>query len=127
MKVERTVPLLVVSDIARSREFYCDGLGFETANRAETKGVLTWCWLEHSGGAALMLQQECDEDPPAAQRGKGIVFYFLCDDADAVYREITERGVTATEPAVAFYGMNQTFVTDPDGYELCFENSTCEE
>ena len=57
-------------------------------------------------------------------RGKGVTFYFLCEDAEAMYREVTGRGLEATPPAVAFYGMNQTFVSDPDGYQLCFENRT---
>ena len=25
-------------------------------------------------------------------------------------------------PQAAFYGMNQTFLSDPDGYALCFES-----
>ena len=71
-----------------------------------------------------MLQQACDADPPAAARGKGVTFYFICEDADVVYQEITQRGIKATNPTVAVYGMKQTFVTDPDGYHLCFENPT---
>lgn len=122
----QTVPLLIVSDLAASRTFYCDGLGFEMANSAEHDGTIFWCWLEQ-GGAAVMLQQACDEDPPASERGKGVTFYFLCDGADAVYRDITARGVQATKPAVAYYGMNQTFVSDPDGYALCFESQMRDE
>jgi uncharacterized glyoxalase superfamily protein PhnB len=122
MHVQQTVPLLFVTDIVRSCAFYCDGLGFEISNRASAPGgVLAWCWLSH-GGASLMLQQAEADDPPTEVRGKGVVFYFLCDNADAMYQSVTQRGVSATEPAVAFYGMKQTYVTDPDGYELCFES-----
>ncbi|MEX0725712.1 MAG: VOC family protein [Planctomycetaceae bacterium] len=121
MPLHQTVPLLVVTDLAASRKFYCTGLGFTMTNSAEQHGEIFWCWLQ-SGNAAIMLQQECNEDPPGSTRGKGVTFYFLCDDADAVCREITARGVAASKPVVADYGMNQTFVTDPDGYALCFEN-----
>lgn len=123
MQVHETVPLLVVSDISASIAFYCDGIGFEMAGKWEPGGELAWCRLQ-LGGAGLMLQQECDADAPAAERGKGVVFYFICEEADAVYDTIKARGMQATEPAVAFYNMKQTFVTDPDGYELCFENPT---
>jgi uncharacterized glyoxalase superfamily protein PhnB len=123
MNVRQTAPLLFVSNIVESRRFYCDGLGFEVTQKWEPEGQLAWCWLQH-GGAALMLQQACENDPPAGARGKGVTFYFICEDAEVVYRELTDRGITATEPTVAFYGMNQTFVTDVDGYELCFENPT---
>ena len=30
--------------------------------------------------------------------------------------------VTDINKSRAFYGMSQLFVTDPDGYSLCFEN-----
>ncbi len=122
-KVQQTVPLLFVSEISESHEFYCDGLGFDMAGKWEPDGQLAWCRLQH-GGAALMLQQAREEDPPADTRGKGVTFYFICDDADALYEEITGRGIKASEPADAFYGMRQTFITDPDGYELCFESPT---
>jgi len=123
MNVQQTVPLLIVSDIDSSRDFYRDGLAFEIRETWEPDGKLAWCWLARDG-AALMLQQACAEDPPADMRGKGVVFYFLCEDAAAFYREVAARGVQATEPAIAFYGMNQTFISDPDGYQLCFENRT---
>ena len=123
-RVTQTLPLLVVSDIDNSTAFYRDGLGFELAEHWSPNGRLAWCRIER-GTAGLMLQQACDDDPPAGTCGKGVTFYFICDDADAIYQEITGRGVTATQPEVAFYGMNQTFVTDPDGYQLCFENPIC--
>ena len=125
MSIKTTVPLLVVSDIAQSRDFYCDGLGFQVKNKWEDAGRLAWCWLK-SGGAELMLQQSCEEDPPPSQCGKGITFYFICEDTDAIYRDLQSRGIEATEPSVTFYEMKQTFVVDPDGYALCFENPTGE-
>ena len=125
MRVQQTVPLLLVSDISASREFYCRGLGFEVTRKWEPDGQLAWCWLV-LGGAALMLQQAEEEDPPKATWAKGVTIYFLCEDAEAVYRGVTDRGVRATRPKTAFYGMNQTVATDPDGYVLCFESPTAE-
>lgn len=119
--MKQTVPLLYVSDVSQSSEFYCKGLGFELVGKWEPDGELAWCWL-NQGGARLMLQQACPDDPPASERGKGVVFYFICEDAAAVYQEITRRGIEATQPTATFFGMNQTHVTDPDGYALCFES-----
>ena len=119
--MQQTVPLLVVSEIERSRSFYVDGLGFEVIHQWRPQGALAWCWLTH-GDAALMLQQACDEDPPSTTWGQGVAFYFLCDDVPQVYDLLRERGIAATPPKVAFYGMEQTFLRDPDGYQLCFEN-----
>ena len=122
-EVSQTVPLLSVSDIAESCSFYCDGLGFEMTREWRTDGELAWCWLEQ-GGASLMLEQACSDDPVTPTCGAGVTFYFICEDAAALHERITQRGIRATDPTVAFYGMNQTFVSDPDGYKLCFENPT---
>lgn len=124
MNLQQTVPLLLVSDLERSREFYCEGLGFDLAQKWDNKGRLAWCWFQR-GGAALMLQEaEKEEDPHPDLWGKGVTFYFICEDAEAIYRDITSRGIAATEPETEFYGMKQTFVIDPDGYVLCFEKPT---
>ncbi len=121
MRLQKTVPLLFVSDIEASVDFYCEGLGFSIKSKWEPKGKLAYCWLEQ-GGAALMLQQATDENAP--RNLEGVTIYFICDDADVVYHQCLQRNVELTEPSIAFYGMNQTFVSDPDGYELCFENPT---
>lgn len=122
--VRELVPLLVVEDIARSLEFYRDRLGFAVVARWEPDGRLAWGRLERDG-VAVMLQQSCAEDGPAAGRGRGVVFYFQCADASAEYSRLTALGLRLRRPEVAFYGMNQLFVHDPDGYELCFQNPTC--
>jgi uncharacterized glyoxalase superfamily protein PhnB len=119
--IRELVPLFFVESIESSVEFYRDRLGFEVALTWEPEGKLGWCRLERDG-SAVMLQQVCEEDGPAEDRGRGIGFYFICDDADAIHAELTERGLNLAQPHVAFYGMKQVFVTDPDGYRLCFES-----
>jgi len=114
-------PLLYVTDIDRSVAFYCNQLGFALTESWRPHDKLCWCRLER-GGAALMLQLACDEDGPASERGRGVVFYFLCVDANAIHAEFTAAGLPLKPPEVAFYGMNQLSVTDPDGYSLCFQN-----
>ncbi len=119
--VRKLCPLLFVQDINRSIEFYRDKIGFKMANQAETRGKVFWCWLERDG-AAIMLQQAGEEDGPAEGRGSGVVFYFICDDAEAMFAELTSRGLQLKLPKVAYYGMKQLFVPEPDGYSICFES-----
>jgi uncharacterized glyoxalase superfamily protein PhnB len=119
--IDEVVPLLFVEDIHRSVDFYCGQLGFELVSKWEPNGKLGWCRIER-GDSALMLQQACDEDGPATGRGRGVGFFFLCDDANALYDEFRAAGLAVEPPKVAFYGMNQFFVRDPDGYGLCFQN-----
>jgi uncharacterized glyoxalase superfamily protein PhnB len=123
--IQEVVPLLFVDNIERSVDFYCNALGFEVTQRWLPNGKLAWCRIER-GSSALMLQQACDEDGPATGRGRGVSFFFLCDDADALHAELSAVGLTVNSPKAAFYGMNQLFVSDPDGYELCFQNAVAD-
>ena len=121
--IQELVPLLFVDDIGRSVAFYRARLGFELTRSWEPGGRLSWCRLDR-GGAAVMLQQAiAGEDGPAEGRGRGVGFFLLCDDADAMHTDFVSRGLTVAPPQAAFYGMNQVFVKDPDGYELCFQSA----
>lgn len=114
-------PLLFVDDIARSLEFYRDRLGFEVVAEARDGDRLYWCRLRRDA-ASLMLQQTEAEDGDLSHRGRGVVLYFLCDDADAMHAELTTRGMKLSAPQTAEYGMRQVEIVDPDGYDLCFES-----
>ena len=121
-QVHKLWPLLFVQDVDRSLGFYRDQLGFALARRADdASGKLFWCRLER-GGASIMLQQADAEDGPAEGRGRGVAFYFICDDADAMHAELNSRGMQLDRPTIAYYGMKQLFVPEPDGYSICFES-----
>lgn len=120
-RVLALTPLLFVQNIEVSLAFYRDQLGFEMTQKWEPAGKLAWCRLVR-GNAAVMLQQADEEDGPPERRGRGVAFYFLCDDADAMHAELAGRSLSLDPPQVAFYGMKQLYLKDPDGYELCFQN-----
>ncbi len=124
VRVQQTVPFLWVSDIEASLRFYLDALGFEMIRRWDKGGRLRWCWLQH-GGAALMLQVDHDHKS-LDHRGIGVQLYFICEDADIVYRQASARGVDASEPDVG-NGMLYTNVVDPDGYALTFQSPTTDQ
>ena len=109
-----------------SVRYYVDGLGFTITKQWAHEGKLRWCWLE-LGGAALMLQEFWKEGPhtsaPNEKLGVGVSVNFICEDAVAIYREITGRGIEAREPFVG-NAMWVTGLTDPDGYDLYFESDT---
>jgi hypothetical protein len=69
-----------------------------------------------------MLQQAAEQDGLAVTRGRGVIFFLRCDNADVIHAEMVANGLKLEPPRVAFYGMKQLFVKDPDGYELCFQN-----
>lgn len=125
--VKQAVPFFMVSDIDASLRFYVDGLGFRVTREWRPErvgGRIQWCWLQ-LGGAALMLQEHRRDGRaggvPMGRPGEGVSVYFICEDALAIYRDLTARGVAAKRPFVG-NGMWVTSTSDPDGYELHFES-----
>jgi lactoylglutathione lyase len=124
--VQQSVPFFAVSDMKFSIHFYVDGLGFEITQKWIDDGKLRWCWLQR-GGAVLMLQEfrrdGHDAWIPECKVGEGVSIYFICEDALAIYREVTARGVEVSNPFVG-NSMWTTGLRDPDGYQLYFESHT---
>ncbi len=124
--LKQVVPLLGVTDMARSLRFYLDGLGFALKNKWEPEGSIRWCWLTR-GGASIMLQEFVKEGhggrSPDGVLGQGVSVCFQCEDAVALYREFRSRGIEAQEPFVG-NSMWVTCFSDPDGYKLDFESTT---
>lgn len=124
--VKQAVPFFAVSDIEESVRYYVDGLGFEMTLKWIDEGKLRWCWLQN-GGAALMLQEFRKDGHgswvPQGKLGEGVSICFICEDALAIYREVTSRGIQASRPFVG-NGMWVTSLSDPDGYRIDFESYT---
>ncbi len=116
------VPFFMVADMDASLRFYVDGLGFSKTREWTPRGAIEWCWVERDG-VALMLQMYREGGRPTDTRGVGVSVCFQCDDALALYREFTGRGLTPKNP---FVGNNLWVValTDPDGYRIDFESPT---
>src|ERR1700693_507984 len=117
--VQQAVPFFHVSNMEELLRFYMQGLGFEMTKKWIDEGKLRWCWLQ-LGGAALMLQEFRKEGHdswvPEGKLGQGVSIYFICEDALAIYREVTLRGIKASRPFVG-NGMWLTFWSDPAGYK----------
>jgi lactoylglutathione lyase len=124
--VKEVVPFLHVSSMEKSVRYYVEGLGFAMKYQWVVEGKLRWCWLS-LGGASLMLQEFPKEGHdswvPSGKVGEGVSLYFTCEDAVAIYREYTSRGIEASEPQVG-NAMWVTGLSDPDGYRLFFESAT---
>jgi lactoylglutathione lyase len=124
--VKQAVPFFRVSNMEESVRYYVDGLGFEMTKKWVDEGKLRWCWLQH-GGAALMLQEYRKEGQnswvPEGKVGVGVSVCFTCQDALAIYREVTSRGIKAGRPFVG-NAMWVTSLSDPDGYKIEFESPT---
>jgi len=128
IEIRGMTPLLQVFDMPTSIKFYRDVLGFEVVTTSNPRGEhFDWALLRLHG-VELMLNTAYEEDarPPAPDPARiaahdDTCLYFGCPDVDAAYAYLRALGVAAKEPKVAPYGMKQLYLSDPDGYNLCFQ------
>ena len=129
LEIRGMCPLLQVFDMATSLKFYCGILGFEihATDQNTTAPNHNWVWLLR-GEVHLMLNTAYEPEyrPPAPdqQRMAGhrdVCLYFGAPDVDAVYAYLQQNGVKSDKPTIAPYGMKQLYVSDPDGYNVCFQ------
>jgi glyoxylase I family protein len=126
--VRGLAPLLSVFDMPTSVKFYCEVLGFEVvANDGKPAPHFDWALLRMNG-TELMLNTAYDEgerppapDPARIGTHRDVTLYFGCPDVDAAYAHLRGMGINVKEPKIAPYGMKQLYLTDPDGYLLCFQ------
>ncbi len=126
--VRGMAPLLSVFDMPTSINFYCDKLGFQIAG-SDQKPTPDFDWvLLRLNGIELMLntayekpERPANADPVRIAAHEDVCLYFAAPDVDAMYEHLKKVGVKANPPRVAPYGMKQLYVTDPDGYLLCFQ------
>lgn len=120
--------LLQVFDMPASVRFYRDILGFEIVTTSPAEGDQFDWGLLRLNEANLMLNTAYEQDDRPAQPEPARVsahgdtcLYFACPDVDAAYQHLRAHGLNVKEPKVAPYGMKQLYVSDPDGYALCFQ------
>jgi glyoxylase I family protein len=130
LEVGGLCPLIQVFDMATALAFYRDALGFEVVmsdGDEPNAAPCNWAMLRlHDSELMLNTAYEADERPAAPDPARiaahaDTTFYFGCDDVDAAYAYLRERGVEMKEPKMSHYGMKQLYLKDPDGYELCFQ------
>jgi glyoxylase I family protein len=131
IEVQGVAPMLQVFDMPRSIRFYRDLLGFKVTGSSKAKSSnpddVDWVMLELSN-ATIMLNTAYDPGDVPAQPDAGrwsghqdACLYFGCPDVDAAYQHLVSKGVEADPPEVAWYGMKQLYLKDPDGFGICFQ------
>jgi glyoxylase I family protein len=127
IEVRGLAPLLEVFDMPTSIAFYREVVGFEVIATSAPGPKFDWALLSLNG-VELMLNTAYDEPnrPPARDPARiaahhDTSIYFGCPDVDGAYAYLRAKGVRAQEPQTAPYGMRQLYLSDPDGYTLCFQ------
>jgi catechol 2,3-dioxygenase-like lactoylglutathione lyase family enzyme len=107
-----TRPVLFVSDINKSVDFYVKQLQFTESWRYEDEGKAYVAQIERQGCELILSSQWRDKV------GKGLMFISLDPSVlDALRADLEGRGVTVKDGQ---WGYRLMVVTDPDGNELYF-------
>ena len=131
MRIMRLTPMLNVSDLERSLEFYQKLAGFELASPREAINEWRWAWIK-SGQCELMLSEaggpahRAEQIDPSRDEGWPAIYYFYPEDVVALHTEVQRRAIPASDLRVTFYGMQEFEVRDPDGHILWFGQGTDE-
>lgn len=107
-----------MTDWSRTRAFYVSGLGFtvDWEHRFEP-GFPVFARLTLDGLSLFLSEHTGDCQPGGAA-------YFVVDDVDALFGEISRRGVTpAEQPDETPWGTREMTVVDPDGNRLRFSTA----
>ncbi len=99
------------TDVARSAAFY-RALGFVQIVNSLPSYARFECPV---GGSTFSLHQVAAVAPDS-----GVVVYFECRELDALYRELSARGVAFdSAPADQRWLWREAYLRDPDGNLLC--------
>ncbi|HTM56704.1 MAG TPA: VOC family protein [Pirellulales bacterium] len=121
MSDQRVKPQLRMTNWDRTRAFYVDGLGFTVEWTHQFEPNFPVFAEVSRDGLALFLTEH------AGDCKVGGACYIVVDDVDALYQEISRRGIKPAEPPEdAPWGTREMLVVDPDDNRLRFANRKAE-
>lgn len=116
MTILSTYPLITVSDLGASREFFVDHLEFRPVFEAD------WVvMLAHSGQDTITLGLMASHHPssppgPETFSGTGMVFTLQVSEATALHRRLSGKGLPIVHPlSDEPWGQRRFMLRDPSG------------
>lgn len=111
---------LHVSDLEKSKHFYCHLLGME--ERPRPNFSFPGAWL--SMGNGLMLHLIAGKEYETRSSNRGNHFAFAVKDANKLELEFREKGIEVVSNKIRVDGVRQMFIKDPDEYFVEFSEET---
>ena len=111
MEMKLEVVPIGVTDVDRAKAFYVDKLGFHLDND-QPFGDKRYVQLTPPGsGCSISFGVGITETKPGAIDG----LLLVVKDIQAVYDELSGRGVDISQPKVEGWGSTHCYLSDPDG------------
>ena len=121
VRFKALVPQLVVPDVVKAAEFYCDKLGFELLGYFLDPPV--YAMVRRDDVEIHFGKGDGDEisTKESVRRGLGHDIYIIVSDIEGVFRELTEAGVEVVEgPIKRLYGSIEVVAKDCFGFKIVF-------
>lgn len=119
MKINASTISLTIADVAASRGFFVEHLGYEERVAAEGFASLT----RDDAVDVVLLQRGIEVLPPEQrdQQASGLILAFTVDGLDAELKRLLDEGVEITMPLREEpWGERLFQVTDPNGVVVQF-------
>ena len=116
MKMNRLIPMLPVTSMPASVEFY-QKLGFSVEQRNDG-----WRWAMLCSGECRIMVDESINLHPGIPRPS--VLYLYPDDVSEFHKLVRANGLAIPDLEVTFYGMTEFRFDDPDGNRLWIGQNT---
>lgn len=136
IKFKKLTPDLMVSDVAKTVQFYTEKLGFKLAmlvpeneKTVETQLVpgksYVYAMVSRDEVFVMFMRKDVYEaDVPELQGvplGASVTFYCDVDNVHELYDQLQKSGVeTLTEITTTWYGMKEFYIQDCNGHILGF-------
>jgi len=135
MELKKLTPNFSVQDIGKTVVFYRDVLGFKLdmvvpEDKSDvipelTEGKKYIYAMMSRDGVGVMFQRtdSIGEDVPPLKGvpiGASVSFYIEVEDINALYQEIKPKAGVVKELETAWYGMQEFYIKDCNGYILGF-------
>lgn len=105
---------LKVKDVAKSKAFYTETLGFPIAGEIPEKEI----YFIDIGGATIEMMAASDGSESGVPGCGFVHLAFEVDDVDATYEDLVTKGVEFTDPPKDSGQIRLSFFVDPDGNRL---------
>lgn len=108
-QIQNTIPVLASLDLQESVDFYSRRLGFNRLSQSDDYAIVG------RDGAEIHFWACQDR-----QIAENTSCYIRTADTQALYQELTGRGLALREPVIQPWGMKELYIIDPHGNLLKF-------
>jgi uncharacterized glyoxalase superfamily protein PhnB len=118
MTIKLAIPVLRVSDVARSIEWYGATLGF-AGDPFPPRPPHAFAILRQGSSEVMLRRGSRPARGVAAPYDWDVYLRLEGSDFRALHEQLSTRGLVTRRLERMFYGLSEFEITDPDGYVVC--------